>query len=164
MAKGSLSPIHSTKHFVQTAVVNLASGSRTNVDIVSAVAQGSTLSTTAQVWEGEVVKAVYVEYWVSGDTASKTVNAIVLKLPSGVGVPSFTEMNNLQTYDNKKNILVTHQGLAPSSGNIIPIFREWIAIPKGKQRMGLGDKITMVIAATGTIVNFCGINIFKSYT
>ncbi len=163
MARRMLSPIVSVKHYVHTPAVTIATGVRTMVTIVNAIAKGSAITSAADVEEGAVIKAIYLEYWVSGETASQTGNALVLKRPSGATQPTYAEMQNLGAYINKKNILSTHQGLMPTGGNVMPIFREWIKIPKGKQRMGLGDLIQVAVSATGTTVNLCGFATFKSY-
>ncbi len=152
--------INSDKHYFQTPVVQVASGTRLNINVVTV---DNALVNASDVRVGAVVKAVYLEYWVDGDTASKTVQAMFQKRPSGVDNISYAEMQNLGAYDNKKNILEHHEGLAPSGGNVLPLFRGWMSIPKGKQRMGLGDNLTVSVAATATDVNLCGFATFKEY-
>lgn len=155
--------INSIKHFEQTPATGVASGALLGVNLVNALAKGTARTATSHVEEGAVIKAIYCEYWVKADNPNFTVNGIILKLPSGVANPTFTDLNNLQAYDNKKNILVTHQGLAPSGDQTLALFREWIKIPKGKQRMGLGDKIAIFVSFSGSAGDLCGITIYKEY-
>ncbi len=152
--------INSEKHYVQFPVQSTTSGTRDNLELIDVDNQ---LTNVNDVRVGAIVKAVYVELWADSDTASITGVFTIQKQPSDVQSPTFTEMQNLSTYPNKKNILITHQGLMPSSGNIIPIFREWILIPKGKQRFGLGDRIQVTIAAVGATIKVCGFCLFKEY-
>jgi len=73
----------------------------------------------------------------------------------------------LHDYPNKKNLFKTSQGLlGDANSNAVPIFREWIAIPKGKQRIGLGDTLVFNLAALGEMdqdVEVCGLVIYKEY-
>lgn len=158
-----LAPIHTIKHYVQTASTGVASGATVGVTLVQSIAKGATRATTADVEEGAVVKAVYVEYWVKADNPNFTVNSCLCKRPVGVAAPTFTEMSNISTYTNKKNILEFHQGLAPSGDQVMALYRGWYKIPKGKQRMGLGDKIHISIAFTGSAGDICGFATFKEY-
>ncbi len=154
--------INSIKHYVQFPVTTIASGAAAHSGLANATVAPA-VSTTNAVNIGSLVKAIYVEMWVDGDITEATVVAIISKRPADVAAPTFTEMNNLMSWSNKKNILQTHQGLPPAGDNILPIFREWIKIPKGKQRMGQDDKITLSIAATGTEIHFCGFCTYKEY-
>ncbi len=72
---------------------------------------------------------------------------------------------NLQSYPNKKNILYTTQGIVNSThtGPAIPIIRQWIKIPKGKQRFGLGDQFMVNLNSGGGSLQTCGIFIYKEY-
>ena len=163
MRRRMLAPITSIKHYVQTPAQALSGGVRLTKDLVTVVAKGAARVLATDVEEGCVIKALFIEFWVQADSsAANTVVLALAKLPSGVAEPTFTELNNIQSYLNKKNILVFHEGLTPSSGNIIPLFREWIKIPKGKQRFGLGDRFNLSIA---TLANgdLCGFSTYKEY-
>ncbi len=158
-----LAPITSVKHFVQRSALTVATGVANSFVIVDALAKGTAVATTADVEEGSVVKAVFLEMWAKMSAAGQTYTAVVVKQPGGIASPTATEMSNLASYANKKNILATHQGLAPADGNVIPFFREWIKIPKGKQRFGLGDKLQMRVLSVGGNLVICGISIYKEY-
>ncbi len=152
--------INSDKHYVLTVKSAIANGVRSNIDVVTV---DNDLLTQSDVRVGAEVKAVYLEYWVDSASSSFTVTACVYKRSSGAGAISFADLLNPTAYANKKNILEYHQGLTPSSGNIIPLFRQWVLIPKGKQRMGLGDTVSVAVGATGGTVNVCGFTTFKEY-
>lgn len=125
-------------------------------------------STPVHVAEGAVVKAVYLEIWIqsssSGDPGSVT--GIFFKNPGGSNVPSGTDMQLLHDWDNKKNIFNFRQGLSPPVDSaMFPIFLGWYKIPKGKQRMGLGDKITVAIRNNGGVdMHVCGGVVYKEQT
>ncbi len=161
-------PIVSRKHIIQHTQFTLASGVVRTDDDVHAVAPNA-VNTAFEVVEGSVLKAVYVERWLNGDSSVEPGPSFVLiveKSQSANVEPSFTNMTTLDNYENKKNILYTTQGiLSSNTGNPTPVVRQWIKIPKSKQRFGLQDKLRVVIAAIGAeTLNGCGLTIYKSYT
>ncbi len=156
--------IKSVKHYFHTPVTSLLSGTVGTVILVDAIVEGAARANAFDVFEGSSIKAVYVEYWISGVTLDKTATWCILKRPANVAAPTFAEMANLGSYANKKNILNVGQGIAPTNGNVMNIYKGWIKIPKGKQRFGLDDKLQLVVAAVGTTVNFCGVSTFKEYS
>ncbi len=159
-------PIVSRKHLVQHTQFTTASAAVTvNIDAVGQAVQN--VNVASEVIEGSVIKAVYVEIWLmSADTTAATFVMMCEKAPSGAVAPNFTNMTTLDAYDNKKNILFTSQGLTSDvDGNPTPVVRQWIKIPKGKQRFGLEDRFRVNIAAIGSSALLgCGLTIYKSYT
>ncbi len=158
--------IHSTKHYVQTSLSTVTASTITNVELVDAV-QVVDKNSSSEVEEGAVVKAVYVEMWIrTQDTAPGSFVYIICKRPGGVNVPSTAEMAALGTWDNKKNVFYTTQGLAnDQDADAIPAFKGWIKIPKSKQRFGLGDHLSFHIFAQGALdLTICGFATYKEYT
>ncbi len=159
-------PIVSRKHIVQHTQFTIPSGTVTTHDDVHAVA-AQNVDTAFEIEEGSLVKAVFIEMWLLSD--ANTVDSLVLmveKSQSANVAPSFTNMTTLDAYENKKNIFYTTQGLTAENGtgNPTPFIRQWIKIPKGKQRFGLQDKLRVNIAAIGVgAIEGCGLTIFKSY-
>ncbi len=135
-----------------------------------ALAQEATSTTPQHIEEGAIVKACYVEFWISQDSASVvgSYTVILYKDPGGNATAVTGDIAALHDYDNKKNILFTAQGLlTPNDGGQVPVLRGWYKIPKGKQRMGLGDALRVAIRnnnATSIDINFCGLVIYKEYT
>ncbi len=158
--------VHSTKHYVQVTFSTALTVARNSETLITSV-QSTVANLGNEVAEGASIKAVYIEMWVAGSTIDQFFTAIVAKLPSGLTTPSFAEMTDLFTWENKKNIFYTTQGLA-SSDNVGPpvaILRGWIKIPKSKQRFGLGDKLVFVVASRGDAdINYCGFATYKEYT
>jgi len=166
--RGMVSPINSVKHYVaQTNFSQTAGGASPIIVADSVVAPAA--ANTFDVREGSVIKAVHFEYWLMNDGASGQETQFVLivyKAPSAVAFATFTNMLNLQAWDNKKNILYSTQGiLSPQAdgSNTVPILRDWILIPKGKQRMGRGDRIIVSIASVETNLRICGLSTYKEY-
>ncbi len=149
---------------IENAVV--ADAARRTVVLVEGVGQAA-VSAVSDVVEGSIVKAVYLELWFKGNAVAGTEDKfqlVVEKVPTGANGITFTEMNNLMTYANKKNILHTAQGVTGDlTTNSLPIHRMWIKIPKGKQRFGLGDSLEFAVSSTGATANTCGLCIFKEY-
>ncbi len=155
--------IKAIKHYSHLPATVVVSGARSIFNVAIAIAEGAARAAVAQVEEGATVNAVFIERWISGVTLDKTFTWAIIKLPGGAIAPTFAEMANLQQYANKKNIFASGQGLAATNGNVTPIFRQWLHLPKGKQRFGLGDALVFVIAAVGTNINICGMDTFKEY-
>ncbi len=155
--------INSIKHFVQTSATGVASGGIAGTTICTAVAKGAARAATSDIEEGAIIKAVYIEYWITADNPNFTFTSVILKLPNGNDLPTASNLNNLQAYGNKKNVFSTHQGLMPAGDQTLAMYREWIKIPKGKQRFGLGDELRLRLTMTGSAGDFCGIAIYKEY-
>ncbi len=158
-------PIISRKHLVQFTEFTVPS-----LDVGTQVAAKAVaiqdVNANFEVMEGAVIKAIFIELWILG--AASNQSSFVLIVEKSVGDqpnPSLTDLTNLDSYDNKKNILFTSQGLiAPSSANPTPVLRQWIKIPKGKTRFGLDDELKLHIAAIGgQALQGCGLHIYKEY-
>jgi len=158
--------IHSTKHIVQVPISQIATGVRENILIFSAV-ESTVANAATEVEEGAVVKAVFIEMWLQNSANLGHSIVVLEKISQGQNGPSFAEMAALFTYNNKKNILFTHEGLTSNDGvgNPIPVIRQWFKIPKGKQRFGLGDRLTLSISnPSSNNLDRCGMMIFKELT
>ncbi len=158
--------VHSTKHYVQFSLENVTVGTRSNNVIIDSVAVADK-TTPAEVEEGSTVKAVYFEMWAIGSSSNQFFTAVLMKLPSGLGNPTFAEMALLNDLAGKKDILYTTQGLAANDGISIPlpVYKGWIKIPKSKQRFGLGDSFNFLLASRGdATVTICGFATYKEYS
>ncbi len=160
-------PIVSRKHLVQFTEFSVASLTVNCMVGVRAKAIAS-VDTNFEVVEGSVIKAIFAELWILGKHASSQSSFVVVveKVPAGGAEPTISQMTTLDAYSNKKNILFTSQGLiAPATANPTPVLRQWIKIPKGKQRFGLEDEFRICIASIGANdLHGCGLQIYKSYT
>ncbi len=157
--------IQSAKHYVQQTITPVAVGVNTNITVAVAV-EVSGVNSSIEVREGALVKAVYVEMWVIGqsDTASGNCLISVYKNPGGSNNMGAADHPALHDYTNKKNVFYHTQGIINDGvANATPFPRGWIKIPKGKQRMGLGDKIQIAIMTQAEALNFCGFQTYKEY-
>jgi len=158
--------VHSVKHIVQFPIDQIGTGVIQRITLLSAV-ESTTANLATEVPEGSVVKAIFVELWLQNTSNLGEAIVTLEKAPSGHAGASFSQMATLFTYDNKKNILFTHQGLTSNDGvgNPQRIINEWVMIPKGKQRMGLGDSIFLTIAnVSANDLDRCGMSIYKELT
>ncbi len=162
-----LAPINTIKHYVQFENSNGADASRRSLAVVHAVLDTVGVSAASDVVEGAVIKAVYIELWFKGNAAAGTEDKFqfaIEKVPAGAAPLSFTDMNNMQAYQNKKNVLYFTQGvIGDLTVQAIPVFRQWILLPKGKQRFGFDDDLTIAISTTGATANTCGFATYKEY-
>ncbi len=159
-------PIVSRKHYVQFTEYNVASATVTTHNVVV----GKNVQDTDQnfeVTQGSLVKAVFIEMWLLSDTTVVGSFVVMVERASGgQNVPTFTNMTTLDAYPNKKNVLFVSQGLlGENDANPTPVLRQWIKIPKGKQRIGLDDSIRVNIAAIGSAqISGCEFEVYKSYS
>ncbi len=155
-------PIHSKKHYIQRSLSTTLAGASSEFLIALAV---EIPSVAEHVEEGSVLKAVFVEMWArTGDTAGGSVLMSLVKVPES-GTMTFAEQIALQDYTNKKNVLYHTQGTSnDQDADAIAFVRQWFKIPKGKQRFGLGDKLSLFIAAQALDQITCGFATYKEYT
>ncbi len=162
-----LAPISSMKHYVQVTNSALTSGSISVTSLVDGVVRGFDRTATNMVDEGAVIKAIFIEWWLNGSGASDATtqfNFIVIKTEGQGTNPTAAELLNLQSFDNKKNVLFSSQGVLAGAGSqSIPVVRQWFRIPKGKQRFGLNDRIQVALTTTGQTLQHCGFATYKEY-
>ncbi len=159
-------PIVSRKHIIQHTQTTITSANVSTFVEVDALAVQN-VNANFEVTEGSVLKNIYIELWImSASTSVATFSLIVEKSMAGQVVPTFTNMTTLDAYPNKKNVLYSSQGLvADVDANPTPVLRQWIKIPRSKQRFGLDDQFRISIAAIGSAnLLVCGLTIYKSYT
>ncbi len=158
--------VHSTKHYHQMTLTTVSTGTKFSSNIAVAV-ESTTANLANEVREGSSIKAIFFEMWAIGSVSNQFFTGIVSKLPSGLTAPTVANMADLFSYENKKNILYTTQGLASNDGIAGPIalHRGWIKIPKSKQRFGLGDKLNFSISSRGSDdIILCGFATYKEYS
>jgi len=157
--------VHSTKHYVQQSIGTRDTTAVETVVVSNAVTVANKTAVN-EVEEGSSIKAIYLEMWLrSAATAASSFTFCFCKRPSNVNAPSQAEMAALGTWDNKKNIMYATQGLLNDvDSTAMNIFKGWIKVPKGKQRMGLNDVWSWHLNAIGQSINFCGMQIYKEYS
>lgn len=158
--------VNSVKHIVQLSLTTIQEQTMQNVVILRVVDSQPTAQSHVVV--GSVVKAVYLEYWLLGESAQPcTATWSFEKLPNDGTAMTQTQGQALNTYPNKRNVFNVGQGVVGDSNtNPIPIYRGWFKIPKGKQRMALGDELLINISCVGEAdngVEVCGLAVFKEY-
>ncbi len=163
-----VAPINSIKHLVNIGNASVASGTAANLKLAESVVAPATAE-SASIKEGSVLKAMFVEMWIwgGGTTGVDTqFSFFIYKDPGGSNPMTFAESTNAGTYNNKKNIFFSSQGVLGAGvdgAQAIPVHRGWIKIPKGKQRFGLGDRMNALISTSGSAIQRCGIAIYKEY-
>ncbi len=160
------SPIHSSKHYVQLGISQVGLGTINQNVLVQGV-ESTTANLATEVTEGSLVKAIFIELWLQNEgTLSEQITTLEKSPLFSAGV-TFVQQAALFSYTNKKNILFTSQGLTPNDGvsGPINILRQWIKIPKGKQRFGLGDQLNLNISnvSSNDLVR-CGFALYKEYS
>ncbi len=156
--------IQTVKHILQHQAGTVAQGAVNPYATVTATKAYAGSSVECPV--GAVIKAVYVELWVLSDTtAFGNIIVTVEKRVAAATAMTAAQSTALDAYPNKNNIFYSTQGLTPpNTANPVPFIRQWIRIPKGKQRMSLGDVIVVTIGGIVNAQEFCGLTILKHRT
>ncbi len=157
--------ITSEKHYVQNSLFAIASGVATGFLYANAVAVQDK-NVDNEVVQGSLVKAIYIEMWVtSDDAAAGSAIWIIEKIPANQASATAAQMADLGSYPNKNNIFHTGMGLiSPNTQYPMNLIKGWFKIPKGKQRMSLKDSLKMTIFAQTNGISGCGFSTFKEYT
>ncbi len=153
--------INTEKHYVHKTLSTVLAGATDNIVIVAASAVPG--GTATAVREGAVIKAVFIEMWVrTNDTSPGATSITLYKKTGGDTSMTATEAADLNSYDNKKNVLYHTQGLInDQDSSAIPFIRQWFKIPKGKQRFGLADVLILNVFAQALDNNICGFFTYK---
>jgi len=156
--------IHTNKHYVQFSIATVTGGAVNHLVLAQSVASDA-VSDVDEVIEGSVIKAVYFELWVrAGSTTPSSGQLIVYKKQSTAANPTAANMAALGDWNNKRNILYTTMGLFnDQDADAIAVFKGWIKIPKGKQRMALGDILIASIFTPTIDLQTCGFCTYKEY-
>ncbi len=166
MPRRLLAPINTIKHYV--TLTNGGTGTGV-VRVFEAVDAKSVIADAQDVVEGAIIKAVHYEIWVISNGATGVSSQFMLvieKVPAGQASITAAQMLSLASYPNKKNIFYTFQGVQGPSidgSAAIPIYRDWLRIPKGKQRFGLSDRLIASFQALGTGAQSCGLATYKEW-
>ncbi len=166
MHRRMLAPINSVKHYIQHPEADVTAGTVSNMTVAAAISTTANKVNTSDVEEGSIIKAIFIELWLNGREAANTAQFTVCfyKQQGGTNAMSATDLAAIQSYDNKKNIIFTSQGLLGEDvAQSVPILRQWFKIPKGKQRMGAGDIWKLALLPTNGVVGRCGFNTYKEY-
>ena len=151
-----------TKHYVQWTRSTVTAAAR-NAEVIVTSVNVSAAGASNEVQEGSLVRSVFIELWLENTASSGSFGVSVIKTPQAQ-TPAYVDMAALNGYSNKKNVLYHTQGLPPNDGvsGPIPVLRQWIKIPKGKQRFGLDDRLHLVISNLGTdTIAYCGFATYK---
>ncbi len=159
-----LATINSQKHIVQIGPQSVVLGAMLNRGLALSV-RAADADANNEVRVGSVIKAMYVELWLTGDDA--TASSVILsleKLPLASDPMTVGDSAALDAYHNKNNVFYITQGLLPpNTASGIPLMRGWFKIPKGKQRMAELDRINLNVSAVLDGVTICGNVIYKEY-
>ena len=159
--------IKSVKHIAQTSLTLVPEQTILNIQIAEVVEDEPGVTPNAIV-VGSAVKALYLEYWLIGEGSQPTTATWSIEKVQNKALPmthGFSQ--SMHIYPNKRNVFKIGQGvIGDSNTNPIPIIREWVKIPKGKQRMAQGDSLFFNVSCVGQAnngVEVCGTSLYKEY-
>ncbi len=126
-----------------------------------------TLAVTKEVKRGCLIKAVYLEFWVTGKLADGVLNSFnwyLIKNPAGSLTRPTPGLEGAS--DEKRYIFWSGKGLLSSnSAGFAYSKSRWIKIPKRYQRMGSDDRLSLLFQSqTAAAGNVCIQATYKWYT
>ncbi len=157
--------VHSEKHIIQESITTDTFNTVQVMFLADAVAVVDK-NLVYEVEEGSSIKAIFIEMWIksSGSTGLASGQWCLFKKGGDTTDPSTTDMAALNDWDNKKNIIAMGMGLFnDNSADGVAVIRQWIKIPKSKQRFGLGDKLRIAFFNPAVSTNRCGFALYKEY-
>ncbi len=155
--------VHSSKHYIQVSLATVLAGASLNTKFANAVAIQD-VNLDSEVREGSTIKAVYIEMWVRGGETSPGSSLLSFYKGTSGSSMTFAEQISLNSYNEKKNVFYHTQGLTnDANADAIAFIRQWFKVPKGKQRMGLGDSLNLSISAQALDNIVCGFMTYKEY-
>ncbi len=158
--------VHSTKHYIQFPIDQIATGTIQNIILANSV-ESTVANLANEVEEGTEIRAIQIQLLLQNQGNLGEFIVILEKIARAGNGITFAESANLFGYNNKKNVLFVSQGLTSNDGvgNPQQIMNQWFKIPKGKQRMGLTDRIILSIANVSSgDLNRCGKAVYKEYS
>lgn len=157
-------PIQSVKHIINVTPSTVGLATLAQLQLALGTLVGD-VDASSEVPVGAKIAAVYLELWVTSDDAAQgSVTVNLEKTSNQMTAMTYANSIALDSYLNKKNVFYVTQGLTPpnvQSG--IPFVRQWVKIPKGKQRFGLGDKLALNVSGISNGAVYCGVIIYKYY-
>ncbi len=152
-------PINSVKNIVDGTFLGVAAATDTDVNL--AVTVNDYTGGVADVPIGAKISSVYLFVQVISTTGTANADWFVIRRPSGVTLPTPGATGGAV---QRKFILHEEKGIPGNAGDgAYPLtFKGVIKIPKGRQRMGEGDSLTLRIRSAD-IYNACVKCIYKFY-
>ncbi len=148
-----LRPINSRKEIFDKTDLGVAASTNTDAIVMDTLDDYAGAVNTCAT--GSVIKSVYIFWQGINDSVVSNIDMYIMKCPSDVfdsrPVPGITGGNNKRKY-----VLHEEKGIPGHvNAGAPPItFRGVIRIPRGRQRMGEGDKIFLRYRSASA-ANFC---------
>ncbi len=151
--------IHSRKEVVDSTLLGVAAAVVSNVNVANAV--NDYTGTVGSVETGSVIKSIYLFVQIIPTLGTANVDFYVIKRPDGIVDPVPGAVGGSFA---RKYVLHEEKGLPGNAGDgAYPLtFKGVVRIPKGRQRMGEGDDIRVVLRGAD-IYNACIKCIYKVY-
>ncbi len=171
----SLRPIQSTKHIVEFSGI-LAAGANTVLLTVASGTDNPVLANVSEVQPGHKIGSIFVSFFAiteGGEVANEVplVDWYIINNPGNTFAATFTATTNptpgaTGSHINKRFIFHTEKGLAgggdASLAGVPMIFKGVLKVPRGRQRVGQNDRIT-INARSNFATKFCVQCIYKSF-
>ncbi len=151
----ALRPINRIKH-VFDVQAGLVAGT-TSVDIPIQATDTPTLGATNSVETGSKVHAIYLKVEVNATTSAALPNCYLIVFKNPGGNLTRPVPNVVGASDNKKYVI--HQEMVmlqqQDGSNPRTLFNGVISIPRGYQRNGPNDLLSIHLLAPGVTINYC---------
>ncbi len=150
--------IHTRKEIVDSTLLGVSAGTISTVSVATATNNYTGVVGTVEV--GSKVKWIYLFVQLIETATTTNVDWYVIKKPTGIVNPVPGAVGGEL---GRKYVLHEEKGIPGNAGDgAYPLtFKGVVKIPRGRQRMGEGDFIQIILRGTG-IYNACIKCIYKS--
>ncbi len=158
--------IDSNKNMISLATA-LPSGVKTAL-LIAESQDSATLAVPADVERGCVIKAIWIEIWVTAteEIATGITNLVEFYLFKNPGSNLTSPIPGTEGSSNEKSFIFKKwKGIIGSRTVGFPAYawKGWCKIPKGKQRMAANDVWQLIMQSSGTNALACASFIYKWY-
>ncbi len=152
--------IHSNKEIVDSVLLGVTGGVTSTVDLATQI--NDYTGGVGTVPLSAVIRSIYLFVQILPATGTANVDWLIGKVPSQVVLPTPGSSGGSV---NRKWVLHEEKGIPGNAADgAYPLtFKGVIKIPKARQRMAEGDKITIRLVGVDTH-NICIKSIYKVYT
>ncbi len=156
----SLRPIVSNKEVVDSTLLGVAAGTTSTVAVANQI--NDYVGTVGTVPLGSKVSSLFLFVQVLPTAGTANVDMLVIKSPNAIAPPTPGAVGGNIA---RKYVLHEEKGIPGNSadGAYPMTFKGVVRIPKGRQRMGEGDSIRVLVRGAD-IYNACVKAIYKVYS
>ncbi len=162
MVRRSLHPVHTLKHIIDKQG-GLVAGTKTTEVLVNAKDSPIINTNPGDVEHGSTVNAIFLNVQVAATGTAALANVYMYVVKNPGNQLSLVDPNVVGTSDIRKFIIHQEMIMTEKNTTAIPrtLFKGVISIPKHMRRMGIADRLQVVLLSPGVNYDYCLQSIYK---